>query len=190
MKSPSRMLRQFAAGAAMLAATAGAQAVTFDLLLTGNGIFTATPCDDMADCVDIGALGLVDDFDGLESSIPDSWAFFETNRLIGGLGSGTWEFQDLGDAGNDLFGTSTSTFTQLSPTLGKVELMYTIGGGAGMFAGASGSGFVTAFGDLVDGTYVSSGSLSVTPIPEPETWALMFAGLAAVGAAVRRRRTS
>lgn len=188
MKSPSRLFRNLTTAVALLAAAAGAQAVSFQLLLTGNGIFTATPCDDMADCVDIGALGTVNDFAGLDSPIPDEWAFFETNRLIGGLGSGTWEFQDLGDAGNDLFGSSTSTFSQLSPSLAKVELAYTILGGGGMFAGASGSGFVTAYGDLVNLTYVSSGALDVTPIPEPTTWALMLAGLAAIGATSRRRR--
>jgi hypothetical protein len=32
-------------------------------------------------------------------------------------------------------------------------------------------------------------SLTVTPVPEPETWALMIAGFGGIGAALRRRRT-
>jgi hypothetical protein len=32
-------------------------------------------------------------------------------------------------------------------------------------------------------------SLTVTPVPEPGTWALMIAGFGGIGAALRRRRT-
>jgi hypothetical protein len=45
-------------------------------------------------------------------------------------------------------------------------------------------------GDAMHASYAASlevSGLSLAPIPEPSTWALMLGGLAAVGAAARRR---
>ena len=55
---------------------------------------------------------------------------------------------------------------------------------------ASGNyGFPGAYGDNT-GQFIVDVSLSVAPIPEPETYALMLAGLAMVGAAARRSKNS
>ncbi len=46
----------------------------------------------------------------------------------------------------------------------------------------------TGPGNLIESTALVSGALSVTPVPEPETYALLLAGLGLIGAAARRRR--
>ncbi|WP_430433076.1 PEP-CTERM sorting domain-containing protein [Methyloversatilis sp.] len=43
-------------------------------------------------------------------------------------------------------------------------------------------------GNLIESTTLVSGSLTVTPVPEPEQCALLLAGLGLIGAAARRRR--
>jgi hypothetical protein len=59
----------------------------------------------------------------------------------------------------------------------------------GSFQGAFGNGSPTyALGTLyVDGLSVNA---LVSTVPEPETYALMLAGLGVIGAAVRRRKNS
>ena len=62
--------------------------------------------------------------------------------------------------------------------------------GTGSIAGgflASGTSFSFTFGGVVpDQFYLNS--ITVTPVPEPQTYALMLAGLGVLGAVARRRR--
>lgn len=46
-----------------------------------------------------------------------------------------------------------------------------------------------SMGMLLDNVFVRAGAPVVSPIPEPETWAMLMAGLGLVGAASRRRRS-
>ncbi|MDH3210414.1 MAG: PEP-CTERM sorting domain-containing protein [Burkholderiaceae bacterium] len=185
MKFPTS-LRRFLAIASLAAVTLGtagmARAAALDFLFTGNGFALASPCDADPDCLDIGMLGVADDFEGLDSPIADTWARFATVTVLStGAFSGTWELTDTGLGDNSLFGTLTGHLSILSPTLSKLETDYLVSGGSGVFTDATGTGMSTTFLDREAFNYVESGSLSVTPVPEPASLALMLAGLLGVG---------
>ncbi|MES2205191.1 MAG: FxDxF family PEP-CTERM protein [Pseudomonadota bacterium] len=77
----------------------------------------------------------------------------------------------LYDAGNNLLGTggSYSAFSTGALTAGDYHLNIT-GNVTGSFGGAY--------------------SANITPAPEPETWAMMLAGLGLVASATRRKKTA
>jgi hypothetical protein len=73
---------------------------------------------------------------------------------------------------------------------------YSGGGGAGSYhaGGGGGSDLSSLFKDqvLTMGVNSGNGSISITAVPEPSTWAMMLAGFAGLGwlAHTRRRKTS
>lgn len=77
-------------------------------------------------------------------------------------------------------------FTNGRPTLLSLLIDYTITGGTGAYAGATGS-FVGR-GTIDASSSPSLISLNFTPLPEPATWAMMLVGFAGIGMAMRRRR--
>jgi hypothetical protein len=83
-----------------------------------------------------------------------------------------------GGGGSGLF----DSYIVLGTGTGSSFVPYTKGGLYDLVIGFNDSAQVDGdYDDFVIG-------LAVTPVPEPETYALMFAGLAAVGFIVRRRR--
>jgi hypothetical protein len=68
------------------------------------------------------------------------------------------------------------------------------GGGGGSSSGGGGSDLSSLFKDqvLTMGVNSGNGSISITAVPEPSTWAMMLAGFAGLGwlAHTRRRKTS
>lgn len=94
----------------------------------------------------------------------------------------------------------TFTFTSTTPALGApLSLTYAFTGGTGAYAGLVGTGAsqVQLLGDPLGlPTAIpyleTGGAINLAPVPEPETWALLAAGLAGlVGySKFRARRTS
>jgi hypothetical protein len=97
-------------------------------------------------------------------------------------------------SGDTLDGTNYSNLT-LSGTRGLLVIngFFSVTEGTGKFLNASGAfeetgtldfrtpGVAVAIGDF-------HGTLNLAPVPEPTTWALMLAGVAALGAMARRQR--
>jgi hypothetical protein len=105
--------------------------------------------------------------------------------------------------GGSVFGSFTvdsSAFVVNGSNPSQVDLnffdTFTIDGGTGVFAGASGGGTLTGthFGALLAGIPQASGpstehvtfSLTTAPVPEPETYAMVLAGLGLIGFKARR----
>ncbi|WP_294765795.1 FxDxF family PEP-CTERM protein [uncultured Rhodoferax sp.] len=92
-----------------------------------------------------------------------------------------------GDLSTNLtFGSGTTTlFTAALPTNGS-EGGVGVATYANTFAFAPGNYWFTLSGSGTDANY----TVTLAPVPEPETYALMLAGLGLLGVAARRRKAS
>ena len=93
-----------------------------------------------------------------------------------------------GVSGFDIFGFGNSAFAAMTDSdTGKSGLYsLNLATGAASFVGDFGIGGNTAIAPPLLGLTAAA----VTPVPEPETYALMLAGLAALGGVARRRRAA
>jgi hypothetical protein len=95
-------------------------------------------------------------------------------------------------SGDTLLGTYTGDLTFNSPGLFNNLQNFTVTGGTGQFAGATGAfigiGVVDFRGPTPTAHLVFNGSLNAPGVPEPATWAMLIAGFAGVGVASRRAR--
>jgi hypothetical protein len=108
-------------------------------------------------------------FGGLDFVLPAGYYLAEVSAAV--TGGVTWRFTDIKFDGISVLtglysGGKFLDGTFLFSTPGPHTLSF-IGTGVGSFGG----------------------SISITAVPEPTTWALMLAGVAAVGTALRRRST-
>lgn len=103
------------------------------------------------------------------------------------------DFASLTGVYDGLFGLSTTNYTISSVTIDGTPTSLGSNLAVGPFSLTGGT---TEINIVVSGSKAGPGSnfngqLVLTPVPEPETYALMLAGLAAVGfVAARRRRES
>jgi len=123
----------------------------------------------------------------LDGSSSDAGEFSKALSLTGGV-TYTASFQLAGShrGGSDIvdvsFGTSLGTYTLLSADpLGTRTLIFTPGS-SGLFSLT----FANRGGDNV-GALLDNVEVTAAAIPEPSTYALMFAGLAGIGFVARRR---
>lgn len=110
--------------------------------------------------------------------------------LGGGASFGTFIIDFGTDAFNGTFdGGSTPTAT---PGISDTAWLFTVLGGSGRFAGASGTFDATGVADATTRpTHVSinfDGQINAPAVPEPATWGLMMLGFGGIGMVVRRHR--
>jgi len=181
----TRHASAWALGALLLTASSLSHALTFSFTASGFGVTAA--CSS-GNCVDVFTIG---DADDTGNAIASSWSQLLNFTLTPATGalSGTWSLSDYSAVlQNDLSGTFTGQWTQLSPAQSQLTLNYVVTSGAGVFANfvsGSGTSVLLADGDL---NYTESGSFNVVLVPEPASYALWLAGLGATALVVRRRR--
>lgn len=90
--------------------------------------------------------------------------------------------------GNTLSGTFNFTNVQGESGGTSYSGLVNITGGTGLFTGATGSGTFSGFDNLAGLTTAHNLNFTVTSVPEPETYAMMLAGLSFMGFVARRRK--
>ncbi len=111
---------------------------------------------------------------------------------IGGTQAGT-EFDYYNVAGNLNFGGTLRlvSYGSFIGQAGQTFDLFDWGTSSGTFANIDISGFNLAAGTWLDTSSLyqnGSVTISVTAVPEPETYAMLLAGLGLMGAVVRRRK--
>ena len=113
--------------------------------------------------------------------------------------AGVCQFTETLKNGDTIFGTilsngpyATELNTDPAPQFSKIwytgDLLIT--GGTGLFAGATGYGTYSGVDDYTTMTQTLTSTFRVTAVPEPESFVMLFAGLAMLGATVRRKFVS
>lgn len=172
---------QLAAGGVCFALCTAASALTFTY--TGSGEVTPVGPPDGDGNLPVIVINTAYDFPG-----PGVWELASSFlfNLETQTGAGSFSFSR---GVSSLSGTLT---TAAAPEAGGpgFELSYFVTAGTGAYAGMTGSGnaLVRLLGDpnLPPTPYLEAGIMNL--VPEPSTWMLALAGLAALGALQRRRR--
>jgi hypothetical protein len=168
-----------------------AQAAT--LLFTGSATATANVSAD-ATCAPLPFRGTIQPINSAGTSNLGNFSYGHVVCTQGATGPVNGTFQiDFADASLTGVLSGTSTARAGTPGLFDQVFSYTINGGTGQFAGATGS--FTNVG-TVDGrggppsrlTLSFAGSINTAAVPEPATWAMMLVGFFGIGGAMRHAR--
>ena len=168
-----------ALAASVLPLAASAQAVDFSGSMSAPAAVAPN-----AVCAPIPFQGLITA--GVGTSPFGAFTYSHTVCTTGATGpvSGTYTI----DFGIDQFNGALAGTSAASATPGLFDLLfnYSISGGTGRFAGATGSFTGTGTADVRNAP-PSIVSLTFSAIPEPATWAMMLVGFGAIGVGHRRR---
>ena len=176
--------------ALLIGATSMAKADTITFSGTGAGLSvpTSDPSKPMFDFLAKGTY--VTPYGTFSLEEPGSVNFTVVNADGTSPNKGTFTFSLPG--GDKFIGTFVGTIfppTQQGDT--TFALTYTITGGTGIFAGATGTGTSAGALNAFTGVYTDRITLTITtptPIPEPTTLLLLGTGLACLASGVKRRR--
>jgi hypothetical protein len=185
-----KMFITMAAGLAFLgsAGVAEAQSMSFSGSLSGLGL--AGPD---ASCAPAPSRGTLDPSTSSGSSTLGSFTYGHNWCFSGASGpiNGTFGL-DFGE--DEIFGSVLGLATPTgTPFVTDLNLTYTILGGTGLYANASGSfgGIAVSQFEPGVGSHFSLnflGTVSTPAVPEPATWAMMLMGFAMAGFLIRRSR--
>jgi hypothetical protein len=197
MKMTFKLASSLVATAFLALASANASAGVINFTFTNVGsIDGAQSCG--TNCLLVATSGVANETSGIAGV--NSWTFsglmkFSSTGLFTAEGDGTgpklgWSFTDT--SGNDsLWGDFTSDVATFFGLLGAGAMDYTIGGGSGLFDGASGYGgskIAFALGDFTENGWMHVVTAGNTSVPEPGMTTLLIAGFGIMGFLAYRRR--
>jgi len=180
---------------AMASGTASASIINFSFKNSGS-VTDADVCG--LNCLVVTTSGTAQETGGLPGV--NTWSFngvmkFSATSLVSleGNGSGTglgWSFTDT-TGNNNLYGSFASDLFTLLGIVSVGTVDYTIGGGSGLFAGATGFGASTI--QFLGGDFWETGLMHVvtatlTNVPEPGTIVLFLTAAGLLAFTYQRRR--
>ena len=125
--------------------------------------------------------------DALESELSVFGAGVVTDKFSFSLGSGST--YDVTNKVNGVGFTPGFAFYGLFDSANTSLGAFTVNSGAHTVSLAAGDYYYTVFGaSSTGGAYSIASAIVATPVPEPETYAMLLAGLGALGFLARRRQ--
>jgi hypothetical protein len=197
-QSTSRIALSVLATLTFAMATGSANAATYNIDESFTGTFSLTDLGNGTGHIDhaLNFSSLLTGDSSIFSSAVSSYVSYSTLPTFQLCTSGC-SFTETLKNGDSLFGTVAFTTPPGTPDATNnfttsFGANITITGGSGLFAGATGSGVATGsdvWTSATGGTSIQhTVAILTTPVPEPETYAMMLAGLGIMGFMVRRRR--